>query len=186
MKLGPFMEKIVQLKDSRTVIIREVQEPDVDGIWHNFNEVVNEGIYLPVYSLVTDDWEKEQWLNELNFKHNVCLVAEDKSHPGYRSIVGQLTLENSEWEAAQHVFTLGIIVQSGYRNSGLGHALIEASIEVARERGKKKIILSTFATNKMGIALYNSCGFKEIGRYSKQYLIQNEYIDEILMEYWIG
>jgi len=180
------MEKTVQLKDHQTVLIREVQEPDVHGIWRNFNEVVNEGIYLPVYSLVTDDWEKEQWLQELNFKHNICLVAEDKTRPAMLSIVGQLTLENSEWEAAQHVFTLGIIVQKGYRNSGLGHALINTAIEIAKQRGKKKIILSTFATNKMGIALYTSCGFKEVGRYSKQYFIKNEYIDEILMEIWIG
>lgn len=180
------MEKTVQLKDNRSVLIREVQEPDVHGIWRNFNEVVNEGIYLPVYSLVTDDWEKEQWLSELNFKHNICLVAEDKCRPVMHQIVGQLTLENSEWEAAPHVSTLGIIVQSGYRNSGLGHALIKAGIEVARQLGKKKLILSTFATNAMGIALYKSCGFKEIGRYSKQYFIKNEYIDEILMENWIA
>jgi ribosomal protein S18 acetylase RimI-like enzyme len=177
--------KKVTLKDQRTVILRELQHEDVQGIWSNFNAVVEEKIYLPVYTLVTEDWEMDQWFKDLKDRDNFCIIAEDSSRPSPSNVVGQCTIENLEWEAAGHVSVLGIIVQNGYRNSGLGYALIKASMEEAKQRGKKKLILSTFMTNKMGLALYKKCGFKEVGRYTKQYKIEGKYIDEILMEHFL-
>ena len=64
--------------------------------------------------------------------------------------------------------------------------LIELGKEIAKKRGKKKLVLSTFATNKQGMNLYKKCGFRIAGTYEKQYLVKkNNYVDEILMENWM-
>ena len=68
----------------------------------------------------------------------------------------------------------------------MGYSLIELGKEIAKERGKKKLILSTFATNKLGLHVYKKCGFKIIGTYEKQYYVDKTYLNEILMENWIG
>ena len=68
---------------------------------------------------------------------------------------------------------------------GLGYHLIEFGKEIAKDRGKKKLILTTFATNKQGMTLYKKCGFNIVGTHEKQYLINNNYVDEILMENWL-
>ena len=177
--------KKITLKDKRLVVIREVKREDVHGIWTNFNEVVAEKIYLPVYTPVTEEWEREQWFQDLQERGNLCVVAEDPNNKPPADIVGQCTIENLEWEAAYHVSVLGIIVQKHYRNSGLGFALITAACQEAKSHGKQKIILSTFATNKMGQALYKKCGFKEVGRYTKQYIINDKPVDEVLMEHFL-
>jgi RimJ/RimL family protein N-acetyltransferase len=102
-----------------------------------------------------------------------------------RRIVGQCTIESLEWEAAAHVGILGILIQKQYRDCGLGFALIQFAIQHAKATGKKKINLTTFETNQRGIALYKKCGFQTVGHYSRQYLIQKKYIDELIMERWL-
>jgi RimJ/RimL family protein N-acetyltransferase len=176
------MDKQVQLKNGKKVTLRLIKEEDVEGIWTNFNEVVEEKIYLPVYTPVSSSWEKSQWFSDLSLKNNHCIVAIDKTQKSPKDVVGQCTLENLEWEAAEHVYQLGIIVQGGFRNSGLGYEIINFAIEIAKRAGKKKIILSTFSTNKLGLTLYQKCGFKIVGTYSKQYFVNDTYVDEVIME----
>lgn len=178
--------KQIQLKNNKTVYLRLIEATDVNGIWKNFNDVVDEGIYLPAFTRVTSEWEKTNWYQELQFNNNFCIVAIDQKLEPPQNVVGQCTIEKLEWEAGDHVGILGILIQKEYRNLGLGQALIKMAIEEAQRRGKKKMILSTFATNQMGIALYQRCGFHIVGKYSKQYKMRDGYVDEILMENWIG
>ncbi|UYP47657.1 hypothetical protein NEF87_003942 [Candidatus Lokiarchaeum ossiferum] len=159
-----------------------IQKADLDGIWENFNVVVAEGVYLPVYTPVISDWEKKTWYNDLFETGNFCVIAQDLEGVQKNLVAGQVTIENLNWEAADHVGLLGIIVNKDFRNLGLGWALIEYTKKIALRRGKSKLNLSTLATNTRGIHLYQKCGFNAIGFYSKQYLIQEEYVDELLME----
>jgi len=180
------MSKKIILKNGTEIYLRLIEKDDLEGIWINFNEVVEEKIYLPVYTPVLNQWEKNSWFKELIQVNNFCLVAVNPKLSSPKKIVGQLTIEHLQWEAAKHVGILGIIVQKIYRNLGLGYYLIELGKEIAKERGKKKLILSTFATNKQGMTLYKKCGFEIAGTYEKQYFIDGNYVDEILMENWIG
>jgi len=180
------MSKKIILKNGTEIYLRLIEKEDLEGIWDNFNEVVEEKIYLPVYTPVLNQWEKKSWYKDLIQVNNFCIVAVDIKQSSPRKIVGQLTIEHLQWEAAKHVGLLGIIVQKKYRNLGLGYHLIEFGKEIAKDRGKKKIILSTFATNKQGMTLYKKCGFNIVGTHEKQYLINNNYVDEILMENWLN
>jgi ribosomal protein S18 acetylase RimI-like enzyme len=204
-------ERLVQIKSGDQILLRFMQKEDLEGIWNNFNEIVKHQDYLPVYTPVVSDWEKNSWYRELTAPPNFCLVAIDplhtrasgasknssttkhsklfkpskESHASDVFIAGQLTIENLHWEAAPHVGQLGIIIHERYRNQGLGFHLIEFAKEIAKSRGKKKLILSTFTDNKPGIHLYNKCGFSTVGTYTKQYFLKDRYIDELLMECWI-
>jgi len=180
------MSKKIILKNGKEIYLRLIEKDDLEGIWNNFNEVVEEKIYLPVYNPVLNQWEKNSWYKDLIQVNNLCIVAVDITLSSPRKIVGQLTIEHSQWEAANHVGILGIIIQKKYRNLGMGYSLIELGKEIAKERGKKKLILSTFATNKLGLHVYKMCGFKIIGTYEKQYYVDKTYLNEILMENWIG
>lgn len=179
------MSKKIILKNGKEIYLRLIEKGDLEGIWNNFNEVVEEKIYLPVYTPVLNQWEKNSWYKDLIQLNNFCIVAVDDKQSSPGKIVGQLTIEHPQWEAAKHVGVLGIIVQKKYRNLGLGYHLIELGKEIAIKRGKKKLILSTFATNDHGMNLYEKCGFKIAGTYEKQYFIDENYVNEILMEVWL-
>jgi len=180
------MSKTVILKNGREIVLRLIKKEDLENIWNNFNQVVEEKIYLPVYTPVLNQWEKDSWYTDLTQAKNICIVAVDKKLSLPKKIVGQLTIEHSQWEAAKHVGILGIIVHKRYRNLGLGYHLIERGKELAKARSKKKLTLTTFATNEQGLNLYRKCGFYITGTNKKQYIINDTYVDEILMENWIG
>ncbi|MHA1804921.1 MAG: GNAT family N-acetyltransferase [Promethearchaeota archaeon] len=181
------MERRTRLEDTNEeIIIRHIKKSDVDGIWNNFNEVVEEGIYLPIFIPVLTDHEKRSWYDHVKKEHETCVVAE---YPGLKKphdIIGQCEISNSEWDAASHVGILGIIVRKEFRNKGVGRALIDFAIrEAKRINNKKKIILSCFSSNKRALHLYKKMGFKKVGVRKKQFYLNTSYHDEVLMELWI-
>jgi RimJ/RimL family protein N-acetyltransferase len=175
-----------QLKNGERINIRHVKESDIDGVWNNFNEVIEEGVYLPVFFPVRSQFEKQSWYDVLKREKEICLIAKRHKMSGSDAIVGQVEISNLEWDAAAHVGSLGIIVKKKYRDQGLGFLLIDLAIKESKRLNKKqKLILSCFSNNKRALYLYKKVGFKVIGRRNKQFYMDSKYYDEILMDLWI-
>jgi ribosomal protein S18 acetylase RimI-like enzyme len=171
-----------QLKKGNTVEVRDAQISDIDDIWDVFNMVVDEGIYLPVFSQVKNKADKRSWFYDLITAGDFCLVAMLKTG-GADKFLGQVTIETStEWDGIEHVGILGILVHPSYRNIGVGHSLVEAACIEAKKRGKRKIVLSTFHTNPRAIALYEKLGFDIVGVRKCQFFLNDKYVDEVMME----
>lgn len=180
------MIKQFLLKNGETIIIRHVEEKDIDGVWNNFNEVIEEGIYLPVFFPVRSQLEKKSWYDILKREREICLIAQLPKKTGADSVIGQVEISNLEWDAAAHVGSLGIIVKKKYRDQGIGYHLIDLAIKESKRLNKKqKLILSCFSNNKRALHLYEKLGFKIIGIRQKQYYMDSNYYDEDLMELWI-
>lgn len=179
-------KRIVELKNGKKFLLRYMKRSDLNCIWHNFNQVIDEGVYLPTYNKVTTEYEKRAWYNEIVDLGNICLVAEDQTKSSPNNVVCQCTIEHIQWEASSHVAVLGVIVEKENRSSGLGYELLHFALEQAKKKGKKKIILSTLSTNKSAVELYDRVGFKKVGYRDKHFFMSGSYIDEILMEIWIG
>ncbi|WP_457557709.1 N-acetyltransferase family protein [Candidatus Harpocratesius sp.] len=182
---GQYPSEEIRLKNGKRAIIRLFKKTDLEGIWQNFNDVVEEGIYLPVYTPVKTEWERISWYHDIRDEGNICIVAENPLIRTPKNIIGQLTIEHIPWEAAAHVGQLGIIVQDHYRNQGIGYKLIQYAAKLARLIGKQKLILSTFTSNNMAIHLYKKCGFHSVGIYHNQYFINERFQDELMMEWFL-
>jgi len=180
------MKKVLELKTGETVIIRHLTKSDVDGVWYNFNKVIEEGIYLPVFLPVKSQIEKDTWYLNVKKENEICIIAE---HPGLKkpnNIIGQCEISNLEWDAATHVGVLGIIVREIYRDISIGRSLIDFAIRDSKKlNNKEKIILSSFSTNERALHLFKKLGFKVVGTRKKQFLMDSKYIDEVAMELWI-
>ena len=80
-----------------------------------------------------------------------------------------------------------IIINKKYRDRGIGKKLINAAIRESKKLyNKEKLILSCFSTNERALNLYKKIGFNVIGIRKKQYFIESEYHDEVLMELFIS
>jgi L-amino acid N-acyltransferase YncA len=92
-------------------------------------------------------------------------------------VIGMLHVE------ATHGFgEVGMCVDSGWRARGVGSALMQAAVSLAREQGLHKLSLEVFAHNTAAIALYRRCGFVEEGRRIRQYRrASGELWDSIIM-----
>jgi RimJ/RimL family protein N-acetyltransferase len=163
-----------------------MKRSDVDCIWENFNQVIDERIYLPTFNKVTTEFEKRAWYNEFVEIGNICIVAEDPDLKSPNNVVSQVTIEDIQWEASPHVAVLGVIVRNEYRKVGLGYHLIQFAVNEAKKNRKKKIILSTISSNIDAIRVYEKLGFERIGVRKKHFFMNGEYADELLMEVWIS
>ena len=73
-------------------------------------------------------------------------------------------------DVSRHGFgEFGMLVNRDWRGRGAGSALVQATVEWARDHGLHKLCLEVFAHNSAAIALYRKYGFMEEGRRIKQY-----------------
>ncbi len=100
-------------------------------------------------------------------------------------IVGRLSLTRDHHPSSQHVADLGLMVARDHRRRGVGQALLEVAVEWARASGIKKLELHVFPHNEAAIALYESFGFEREGYRKRHYRRGNEYVDAILMAYFV-
>jgi RimJ/RimL family protein N-acetyltransferase len=76
----------------------------------------------------------------------------------------------------------GMLVDRHWRGRGVGSALLQATVDWARDQGLHKLCLEVFADNTTAIALYRKCGFVEEGHRGKHYRRANgELWDSIIM-----
>jgi phosphinothricin acetyltransferase len=64
----------------------------------------------------------------------------------------------------------------------VGGALLSRVIETARELGFHKIVLAALASNRAGEALYAKLGFRRVGVYREQGLLDGRWTDVLLMD----
>jgi len=180
------MKEVLKLKTGEKIFIRHISELDIDGVWNNFNNVVEEGIYLPVLFPVKSRFEKQSWYENIKKEREICIVAINPKLKIPYNILGQCEISSLDWDAATHVGSLGVIVQKKYRDLKIGFHLIDMAIRESNNlNNKEKIILSCFSDNKRALYLYKKLGFKIIGTRKNQFYMDSTYYDEILMELWI-
>ena len=81
-----------------------------------------------------------------------------------------------------HTGEIALSVRKKYWHIGVGSAIMEALIELAKEASLKNVELGVYADNERSIALYRRFGFEEIGRHRGKMYVDGEYYDEILMD----
>ena len=84
--------------------------------------------------------------------------------------------------AYDHVADFSVYVERGWRGKGVGRVLLARLIELGREHGYHKLVLSAFPFNKPGVALYEKLGFRTVGVYHEQGLLDGQWVDTIIME----
>ena len=71
------MKKVLELENGEKIIIRHLKKSDVDGVWSTFNEVLDEGLFLPVFTPVKSEFGKKSWYENVRNDKEVCIVAEN-------------------------------------------------------------------------------------------------------------
>lgn len=99
-----------------------------------------------------------------------------------REIVCMFSLSCHPRRRLAHTGEIALSVRKKYWHIGVGSAIMEALIELAKEASLKNVELGVYADNERAIALYRRFGFEEIGRHRGKMYVDGEYYDEILMD----
>jgi phosphinothricin acetyltransferase len=94
---------------------------------------------------------------------------------------GSLNVYNPR-AAYRFVADFSVYVERAWRGKGVGRALLARLIELGRQHGFHKLVLSAFPSNASGMALYETFGFRTVGIYKEQGLLDGQWVDTIIME----
>jgi phosphinothricin acetyltransferase len=143
--------------------------------------IYNQGIEDRVATLETTQRspeERAEWMAARSPRHPVLVAADDD---GAVLGWGSLNAFNPR-PAYDHVVDFSLYVAREHRGRGIGDALLGALEERARGLGYHKMVLAAFPTNVPGMRLYERHGFKTVGVYHEQGLLDGRWIDVIIME----
>jgi ribosomal protein S18 acetylase RimI-like enzyme len=89
---------------------------------------------------------------------------------------------SSPLEATRHVQHVhGLAVDPALQRRGVGSALLRAAVAEARSRGARRITLRVLGGNEAARRLYERAGFVVEGVLRGEYLLDGEYVDDVLM-----
>lgn len=98
-------------------------------------------------------------------------------------VLGWASLNRFNPRAAyDHVVDFSVYVERASRGKGIGRRLLDRLVELARECGYHKMVLSALASNDAGIALYARAGFTRVGIYREMGLLDGKWVDTLIME----
>jgi ribosomal protein S18 acetylase RimI-like enzyme len=80
----------------------------------------------------------------------------------------------------------GLGVFPDQRGTGLGRRLMSAAADEARARGARRLTLHVLGRNDRARALYSSLGFVVEGVLREEFLLDGEYVDDVLMALRLG
>jgi phosphinothricin acetyltransferase len=156
--------------------VRLATEADAEAICRIYNQGIEDRLATLETELRTPD-ERRQWMASRSPRHPV-IVAEDA---GALAGWGSLNLFNAR-PAYRFVADFSVYIERGWRGKGVGRVLLARLIELGREHGYHKLVLSAFPFNPGGMALYEKMGFRTVGIYKEQGQLDGQWVDTIVME----
>lgn len=143
-------------------------------------EIFNEGIADRVATLETElrtPAERTEWL-----------AARSPRHPVF---VAELNGEVVAWASLNpfnprrvydYVADFSVYVARRSRGHRIGERLLTHLLTTAPSLGFHKLVLAALPTNEAGMRLYRRCGFREVGVYREQGMLDGRWIDVVVME----
>lgn len=178
MKIANQQAGQVVFLEGEKVFFRPIEESDIPAmtVWVNDPQVRK---YLTTY-LPTSSTSEKKWVESItDSSKNIAFAVCDK---GTGKHIGNTGLHNINWRNGSAVFGF-MIGNKDFWNSGYGTEILSLMLKYAfNTLGLRKIRSSVLASNIASIRVHKKCGFKEAGVLKDEYLVDGEYMDEILFE----
>ncbi|AIQ38006.1 L-amino acid N-acyltransferase YncA [Paenibacillus sp. PastF-3] len=142
--------------------------------------IYNQGIEDRIATLETEEKDSafmEGWFQNHRGRYSILVaVREDE-------VIGWASLNPYSHRCAYNgVADLSIYIDRHFRGQGIGNTLLEVLEKSALEQEFYKIVLFTFPFNQAGQMLYQKRGYRQVGVFEKQGVMDGAFIDVLIME----
>ena len=176
-----FEEISIQDKLGRTVVLRNARPEDSADLIQYLKTTSAETPYLirePDEIKITEENEKQFIQAKIDDERELMLVAfVDGKHVGNCSL-----MSIAPYKRYIHRCDVAIALYKEYCGCGIGKAMLQTVLDVAKSVGFEQAELEVMAENKDAIALYEKLGFKKFGTFPDNM----KYADGSYMDaYWM-
>jgi acyl-CoA hydrolase/GNAT superfamily N-acetyltransferase len=153
------------IADGTEVQFRPVKATDEDPMRDMFYALSDQSVHLRFFQPVKSmPHTRIMPLVSIDYDKDMAIVATVADMSGEKIIaVGRYIRNSKEDESAEVSF----MVRDDWQNRGIGRALLEKLIDIARDRGVKKFVASVLANNKMMMSVFHSSGYKVNGAFEE-------------------
>jgi putative acetyltransferase len=144
----------VTLKDGRKVMLRFLTEDDKEKLFRMFSSMSEKALEWSMAPYTMENIQR--WTS--NLPSLIALVAEHQD-----KIVGWGSIYKSSHPRWKGLGDLGIYLHQDFHNVGLGTAMTERLLQLAKDEKMHRIELTVVGENKIALRLYEKFGFKAEG-----------------------
>lgn len=136
------------------MLIRDAEAVDWPAIWPFLRDIVAAGDTYTWPRDVTEEQARSMWMLEPPGR-TVVAVAEDGT------VLGSAKLNPNHMGPASHISSASFMVDPAYSGRGVGRALGEHVLDLARAEGYRAMQFNAVVeTNTRAVALWRSLGFE--------------------------
>ncbi len=156
-------------------VIRNITLDDVASFHACLDAVARERKYLALVEALPMDQVREFVAG--NIENGVPQVVADEDG----RVVGWCDIRPGRFHSVQHCGELGMGVLASHRGAGIGAALLERCIALAKAAGLTRIELEARSENERAIRLYQKFGFQTEGVKRRGMLVDGVYFEKTIM-----
>lgn len=173
--------KEITLGDGRGCILRNPTAEDAEAIIKHMCITSDETDFMMRYGdeITMEEWEEAAYLSLQEESGNsgmICAIVDGRlvANGGFTCAADR--------EKCRHRASFGISVRRRFWGLGIGTAIIEGIIELAKEAGYEQLELEVVSSNRRGMALYEKIGFEKCGTLPRAFKLRDgSYLDFTVM-----
>lgn len=175
-------EKTITLLDGTKVFLRPELSMDTEMLWEMFSTLSRESLRFLGRGFTRE--RIQRWTSNINYDQALPILGLVKEK-GKNRIVASATLNFYAEPVFKHKAGFGITVHDDYQNRGLGTALTEYMLEIAKIKGIRKVFLRVLTENEKAVHVYEKCGFKIEARLREEHFVDGKYYDDYVMSIFL-
>lgn len=160
--------------DRAPLLVRPATSDDIPAITRIYNQGIEDQATLETQLRTYE--ERQEWLASRGERHPVTVAVREGQVIGWASIN-----PFSARQAYRFVGDLSVYVERDLRRTGAGLRLMQDLMERARLLEYHKLVLTTFP-HLPAVKLYERLGFRHVGDYKEQGLLNGTWVDTRIME----
>jgi L-amino acid N-acyltransferase YncA len=158
------------------MIIRKGTESDLPSILLIYNQGIEDRVATLEMTTKDEDYMRD-WFDKHQGRYTVLVAEEGGEVIGWASINPY-----SSRSAYDGIGDLSIYIHRAHRGKGVGGELLSRLEQVGKENKYYKFVLFTFPFNRLGQGLYHKAGYREVGVFQNQGILDGKFVDVMAME----
>jgi L-amino acid N-acyltransferase YncA len=158
------------------LIIRKAEESDLPNILYIYNQGIEDRI-ATLETIPKNEAYIRNWFAHHQDRYAVLVAKSHGKIAGWASINPY-----SSRSAYDGVGDLSIYIDRDHRGKGIGGKILAELERLGRENQFYKFVLFTFPFNQLGQGLYRKAGYREVGIFQNQGVLDGQFVDVMAME----